>query len=226
MNIRIFQQVSFETPGQILKISEKLNWEVETKKLFEEDIPRDFDFDILIIMGGPMSIFEDKQHPFLAREKQYISEAIDRKKKVIGICLGAQLIANTLGARVYHGREKEIGWFPIEKTDTAMGFLPDVMTTFHWHGDTFDIPEGAIGLYKSEVTPNQAFLYNKKVLGLQFHMEMNMNGLQSIMDHCKNELAHSNWVMTQDEILHNFELYHRYNHKTMENLLKYFSGLE
>src|SRR5690606_32591469 len=114
--------------------------------------------------------------PWMKEEKKLIEKAILKGKRVIGICLGAQLIADVLGARVFPNKEKEIGWFPIELTEEGQkspffaGFNK-TETVFHWHGDTFEIPKGAEHIASSKVCENQAFLFDHKVLGLQFHLE-------------------------------------------------------
>jgi GMP synthase-like glutamine amidotransferase len=225
MKIRFFQHVSFETPAALLIICEHYKISSEIYKLYETSLPVDFDFDLLVIMGGPMNIFEEDKYPFLAEEKLYIKRAIDAGKKIIGICLGSQLLANVLGAKVYRGNQTEIGWYTIQKTSGSFGFLPDFMTCFHWHGDTFDIPDNAINLYRTDLTPNQAFLYKDHVLGLQFHLEMDREVLIGLIDNCRSELIKSEFIMSEEEIMTGFEKYFRYNHKTMENLIRYFLKL-
>jgi GMP synthase-like glutamine amidotransferase len=222
MTIRFFQHVEFETPGALISICKRLQLSIEIFKLYETSMPEDMDFDCLVIMGGPMNIFEEDKYPFLAREKSYIQKTIEAEKKILGICLGSQLLAHTLGAKVYHGNRAEIGWFPIQKTSDTMGFMPDVMTCFHWHGDTFELPQNAINFYRSDVTSNQAFLYKNHILGLQFHLEMDREVLSRLIDNCRSELVQGESVMSEDDILLNFDKYSPYNQKTMENLFRYF----
>jgi GMP synthase-like glutamine amidotransferase len=129
----------------------------------------------LIFLGGPMSANDDL--PYLRREIQIIQKAAANGVPVLGVCLGAQLIAKALGSRVYKSRVKEIGWFPVSWTqdareDALFAGLGEPETVFHWHGETFDLPEGAVRLAESEACPNQAFRYGRRVYGLQFHLEV------------------------------------------------------
>ena len=137
-------------------------------------IPPHLDYAALIFLGGPMSVNDDL--PYLRREMEIIREAIGRLQPVLGICLGAQLIAKALGAKVYANAQKEIGWFDLHFTPAAAadplfsGLKTE--TVFHWHGETFDLPSGADLLASSELCRNQAFRVNSHVYGLQFHLEV------------------------------------------------------
>lgn len=134
--------------------------------------------DILIIMGGPMGAYETDDHPYLREEIRLARARLDLDKPVLGVCLGAQIMANALGAKVYKGgKGKEIGWYPIFLTDagkkSALAHLsPEKTSMFHWHGDTFDLPEGAVLLASSEMYPHQAFRFGKNSLAMQFHPEV------------------------------------------------------
>ncbi len=140
-------------------------------------------FDGMVIMGGPMSVYEENKYPWLAEEKKYIKEAIDADKWVLGVCLGSQLMANALGAKVYPNEHIEIGWLPIEISKEVLGSafkgFPNKLTTFHWHGDTYDLPEGAIHLAKTDTCLNQGFVYGKRAIAVQFHLEAN----DEVMEH-------------------------------------------
>lgn len=134
-------------------------------------------FDGLVIMGGPMGVYEERRYPWMAQEKELIARAIDARKKVLGICLGAQMIASTLGARVYPHAHREIGWFPVSLREAAyehpvFGAFPREHHVLHWHGDTFDLPAGAQLMASSEATAHQAFMYGEDVVGLQYHIEV------------------------------------------------------
>jgi len=162
--------------------------------------------DWLIVLGGPMSVSDEKKYPWLAAEKRFIEKAIGNAKRVIGICLGAQLIANVLGARVYRNRFKEIGWFPVTLSRHAgnsrlFSGLPDRFTAFHWHGDTFDLPDGADLLASSEGCTNQAFQYGSRVIGLQYHMETTPKSAGDLIDHCGDEIAEEKYVQPAAEML-------------------------
>jgi len=119
--------------------------------------------------------------------------------------LGSQLIASALGANVYPNNEKEIGWFPLTKTNEGKANkfikdLPDKFTTFHWHGDTFDLPNGATHLLKTDICPNQAFLYKNNVIGLQFHLEVTEQTITLMLENGASELTNSNFIQSIEEI--------------------------
>jgi GMP synthase (glutamine-hydrolysing) len=135
------------------------------------------DWTALIVLGGPMSVDQTDRYPFLATELDWIRQALDAQLPLLGICLGAQLLAKALGSRVYPNGVKEIGWYPIEITakgrnDSLFAGSQRFETVFHWHGDTFDLPTGAVLLASSEECKHQAFRFGHNAWGLQFHLEM------------------------------------------------------
>ncbi|HEX7493147.1 MAG TPA: type 1 glutamine amidotransferase [Bacteroidales bacterium] len=207
LRIHYFQHVAFEGLGSIEQWISASGHSLATTRFFENaTFPGISDFDWLIIMGGPMSVHDEEKYPWLADEKQIIRQAIKAGKKVIGICLGSQLVSVALGARVYQNKEKEIGWFDIElshdaRADNLFAGMGSRLKTFHWHGDTFDLPENAIHLASSEGTRNQAYIYNGKVLALQFHLEPTVSSLQQMIDNGRNELSKGKYVQTEKEIL-------------------------
>lgn len=159
--------------------------------------PDTAEFDGLLFMGGPMSVNDPLT--YLAWEMQVIRDAAMREQPVLGICLGAQLIAKAMGARVYRNAEKEIGWFDVRLTDAAatdplFGGLPATSTVFHWHGEMFDLPRGACLLASSDRCRNQAFRLGSNVYGLQFHLEVTP---RMIADWCGQD-ANSNDVKELD----------------------------
>jgi len=176
-----------------------------------------------------MSVYDEARYPWLAEEKAFIRKAIDSGKTVLGICLGSQLIAEVLGARVYPNHRKEIGWFDVTLSETASmlslfaGFEKQ-FPVFHWHGDTFDIPAGSRLLVSSSLTPNQAFLYGDKVLGLQFHLEVTTVSLQSMVEHGIEELAPDNTIQSAESILSE-KRYMADNNQKMFQLLDYMFNL-
>ena len=132
--------------------------------------------DLLVILGGPIGAYEDEKYPFLKQELALIKAQIEAEKPLIGICLGAQLIARALGAKVYPGSTKEIGWSPLSPTDegrdSCLAPLADAhWQVLHWHGDVFDLPDGSCLLASTPITPNQGFTLGQNVLALQFHIE-------------------------------------------------------
>jgi GMP synthase (glutamine-hydrolysing) len=153
-----------------------------------------------------MSANDESAHPWLVPEKSLIGHAIAEQKVVLGICLGAQLIANVLGATVCRNRFPEIGWFPVRLTDAArssdvFGFLPEIVRVFHWHGDTFDLPSGATHIAESEACANQAFVYGSGVIGLQFHPESTRESVRGILEQSDADLVPGPYVQSRLEVM-------------------------
>jgi GMP synthase-like glutamine amidotransferase len=224
MKLAIIQHVPFETPGYFLNIFDKYRARVDIFYAWKPDgLPDDIqDHDILLIMGGPMNIYEEDRYPWLKKEKALIHSAIGNTKVVIGVCLGAQLIAHSLGASVYKNNTREIGWFPVQKTnDTIFNFLPDFATVFHWHGECFDVPKACISFYKSEITRSQAFIYQDRVLAIQFHMEMNRESGSLLCGYCRDELDGSEYVMSENEIMEGFSVFGDSNKKMLRNMISW-----
>lgn len=155
--------------------------------------------DLVIVMGGPMSVHDERVHPWLKPEKMFIHETILRGLPVLGVCLGAQLIASVLGARVFANPKKEIGWFPIEAVDSdgEVFLFPRQATVFHWHGETFDLPSGATLLARSTACENQAFQIGKNVIGLQFHLETTPKTADLIIQNCRAQLVDGAYIQTE-----------------------------
>ena len=177
--------VSFETPGLLADVIHARGHALATTGLYAGDnLPALGDFDVLIVMGGPMSIHDESEYPWLRPEKELIAAAIGEGKKVLGVCLGAQLIAAVCGARVYPNPVKEIGWFPVR-------WIPTGRETpyFHWHGETFDLPKGAELLASTGLCENQAFRVGDRVMGVQFHPEVTPEMIGKMIDNEGWELA-------------------------------------
>lgn len=207
MNLHYFQHVPFEGLGSIESWALSGGHRVSSTRFHSRDpLPALHDLDWLIVMGGPMSVHDESELPWLVEEKRFIEQAIKAGKTVLGICLGAQLIATVLGAKVYRNRQKEIGWFPIQRTAGAAGaaiatILPVQVEVFHWHGETFDLPAGAVHLARSEACENQAFAYGDRVLALQFHLETTPQSAAALIEHCGDELVPSPFIQTADTML-------------------------
>jgi len=207
MKLHVLQHVSFEGPGYLATWAQAHHYPLTVTRLdLAEPLPDPNGFDSLIVLGGPMNVDEEDRFPWLVDEKRLIAAAIEGHKKVLGICLGSQLIAQVLGAKVYTGAHKEIGWFPIHLTPAAQHIpvvesLPQSLTVFHWHGDTFDLPPGAIHLAASAACAHQAFLYPDHVLGLQFHLEVTPVSVQALVEHCRQELIQAPYIQSAAEIL-------------------------
>lgn len=158
MRAHYLQHVPFEGLGSIGPWLEATGYELTHTRFFEStDLPESKAIDLLVIMGGPMSVNDEERFPWLVQEKQFVREVIESGKPVLGICLGAQLIASAMGGKVFANPVKEIGWFPIHAdntADSAMFGFPLSETVFHWHGETFDLPPGAMRLAKSEGCEN------------------------------------------------------------------------
>jgi GMP synthase-like glutamine amidotransferase len=179
-------------------------------------LPAIAEFDWLIVVGGPMGVYNEIQFPWLKEEKSFIREAIDAGKTVLGICLGAQLIADALGAGVFKNQYREIGWFPIESKihfdDSGLtDIFPEKLEVFHWHGDTFEIPEGAKLLASSEACRNQGFILDNRVVGLQFHLETTPESAAALIQNCRAELDGSKYVQSGDEMLSDDDRFPRIN---------------
>jgi GMP synthase-like glutamine amidotransferase len=178
MSVLIIKHVEIEGPGLVedcLK-GERIPYQIIN---LESGIhlPKLDDFSAVVILGGPMNVYEEDRYPFLREEDHFIKESIQRGKKVLGICLGAQLIAKALGAKVTKALVKEIGWFDVSLTgaglhDPLFSRLPETFSVFQWHEDTFNIPSAGRLIATSNPVPHQAFRYGENAYGLQFHLEV------------------------------------------------------
>lgn len=205
MRAHFLQHVPFEGLGSIEPWLIAKGYEITATRFFESDSLPPLDLvDLLVVLGGPMSVNDVAEFSWLALEKEYLRDAVVSGKPVLGICLGAQLIASALGARVYRNVEKEIGWLPVEGVATTahsvFSFPPSVQA-FHWHGETFDLPPTAVHLARSEGCDNQAFQIGTSVIGLQFHLETTPESAQSIVSNCRDELVPARYVQREEEIL-------------------------
>jgi GMP synthase-like glutamine amidotransferase len=220
-----FQHVPFEGLGSIEPWLLDNGFEVSCTRCFEAfNSPTPDAIDWLIIMGGPMSVNDEDRYPWLKLEKQFVRTMLAADKPVLGICLGAQMIANVMGASVFANPNKEIGWLPIDgllpEDNSAFKFLPSEMA-FHWHGETFDLPPGAHRLASSPGCQNQAFQIGKRTLGLQFHLEATPLSVAEIVANCRDELIPGPYVQTEKEILSaNAQQYNAINQR-MADILRY-----
>ncbi len=204
LRLHYLQHVPFEGPGRILQWAESAGAAITATRLYRhEPLPATNTFDLLVIMGGPMSTHDTDRHPWLVPEKALIRHAVDAGKAVLGICLGAQLVAEALGARVYPNGQREIGWFEIQRSASAEGHplgacLPSRLTVFHWHGETFDLPSGALALARSEACRHQGFVFGRRVVGLQFHLETTPETLQALIANGGDDLRPGPYVQTPE----------------------------
>ena len=203
MHVQVLQHVPFEGPGSIAAWLAARRAAVGCTRLFAGDLlPRADELDALIAMGGPMSVNDEETLAWLRPEKQLVRDAVARGIPVLGVCLGGQLIASALGARVYPSPEREIGWFPVRAVpDAAPGFrFPPEFLAFHWHGETFDLPAGAVRLAGSAACENQAFRIGSSAVALQFHLETTPAGANALIENCRNELVPGPYVQTEREL--------------------------
>lgn len=223
MHIEVLQHVSQEGPEAIATWAEIGGHDLHITHLYRGDaLPDSRNCDLLVIMGGPMGVHDEDEYPWLADEKRYISEMLTRETHILGVCLGAQLLAGVLGGEVTPAPEKEIGWFPIQTlqhtSDVFEGF-PDKLTVLHWHGDTFTLPTHAEWIAQSHACPMQAFDYRGQAVGLQFHLEMTPEGLEKICGASADELGQEGpWIQSEHDILNSVE-YFGTCHRTLYALL-------
>ena len=202
--IHCIEHVPFETPGCIA------DWVVErghsfacTRVYAGDPYPNLEAFDALVVMGGPMSVHDVEVYPWLSEERQLIERAVTTDKHVLGVCLGAQLLASALGARVYRNRFKEIGWFPMHATEAGVveWNLPKKLLAFHWHGDAFELPSNAVHLAKSDACEHQMFALGKKVMGIQLHLEMTREGVAELVRHCSDDIGEGPYIQSAAKML-------------------------
>ena len=205
MRAHYLQHVPFESLGSIEGWLRDAGYEITATHLYQsQNLPEIEDVDFLVIMGGPMSVNDLRDHPWLADEKAFIKRAVAAGKPTLGICLGAQLIASAMGGKVVQNPAKEIGWFPIRPIapppNKAFRFAEET-AVFHWHGETFSLPPGAIRIAESNGCENQAFQIANHVIGLQFHLETTPVSAQAIVENCREELVPGEYIQAEADIL-------------------------
>ena len=215
MSVLILKNIASEGPGTLEVFLQERGMYYRIVNCGTEDIPGSKDFDTLVMLGGPMSVNEEDVYPYIKREMGLVKEFAAEGKKIFGICLGAQIMAKALGAKVYPGPEKEIGWYDIELTDEGIGDrcmkelavysrsgagdFGTKFRVFHWHGETFDIPGGAVRLAKSELYPHQAFRYGEGAYAFQFHIEVTK---EMIYEWLKGESVDMDQIRQQTEAMY------------------------
>jgi GMP synthase (glutamine-hydrolysing) len=204
MRLAVLQHVPFEGPAAIADWAASRDAPVSIIRLYEGDaMPALSAFEMLAVMGGPMSVNDKTQYAWLGPELALLREAIGARKAVLGVCLGAQMIAKALGAKVYPAQHKEIGWFPVERVATQHALfegIPASFMAFHWHGETFDLPAGAVRLAQTAALPNQVFAVGSRVLGVQFHMEATPASVKDLLDQAGNEIGSGPFEQAPDAI--------------------------
>lgn len=226
MHIHYLKHVAFEGLGSMESIFIEQGCKLSRTCMYEDQsLPSIHDIDALIVMGGPMGVNDENDYPWLTLEKEFIESVIKRDIPVIGVCLGAQLIANVLGAQVTKNAHKEIGWFPVNQTemfsDDRLNKLPDQFDALHWHSDTFEIPDGASNLFSSEACTNQGFTYGSATLGMQFHLEMLPSTVEAIYHECGSPKNTGTYVQSLEKMLMPIGNFQQ-AHKILKNLLEGF----
>lgn len=224
MKLHSFQHVPFEDLGSIEAWAQDRGHSVTVTRFdLGDQPPAAEDIDWLVVMGGPMNIYEEDRYPWLAAEKRAIAQAMQANKTVVGVCLGAQLIADVLGAKVVRNAYREIGWFPVTLTEAAVRSpvcvaLPQTFTAFHWHGDTFELPAGATHIAASEGCRHQAFTYGERVVALQFHLESTAQSVARLIENCGDEIVPDRYVQEAGAMLAGAQRFNAIN-RIMEGLL-------
>lgn len=228
MRVHVLQHVAFEGLGSIHSWVQSRNATVSVTPFHESaSLPEQSTFDVLIALGGPMSVNDESEFPWLVEEKRFVRETMSLGKPVLGICLGAQLIASALGARVYPGSQKEIGWFPVDSMQNTDGFrFPNKANVFHWHGETFDLPVGAIHLAKSDACVHQAFQIGERVIGLQFHLETTPESVDSLIANCHHELVVAPYIQAEHDLRSAPESNYTEINNLMASVLSYITRSE
>ena len=230
MNALMIKHVDIEGPGLIEYCLKQKRIRHQVLCLDSDvRLPKPEGFTHIILLGGPINVYEEDRYPFLKEEDLFIKEAIQRGKFILGICLGAQLIAKALGAKVFKAPVKEIGWFDVTLTeiglqDPLFSDLPKTFPVFQWHEDTFEIPRSAKLIATSSSVPHQAFRYADNAYGLQFHLEVTEEMIQEWMRTYEEELKGPQpplfsklKILTDTEI--EIETYTRRGMKFLENFI-------
>ncbi|WP_437879574.1 type 1 glutamine amidotransferase [Pseudomonas sp. LRF_L74] len=229
MRVAIIQHVAFEGPGRIADWIDARGFSSQTFHPYAGDaLPELAALDLLVVMGGPMSVHDVAEHPWLVAEKHLIRAALEGGKRVLGVCLGGQLIAEALGAGVRPGEQAEIGWWPLEKQAQAkrspLGrMLPQRLMAMHWHGETFDLPAESIALYGSAACANQGFVWRERAVALQCHLESTPDSIEALLAACPDDLKRAGAVQDAQTIRDGLSQCSSMA-PTLQRLLDYLSG--
>jgi GMP synthase-like glutamine amidotransferase len=223
MKIACLKHVTYEGPAYLPDWAARHGHTLDEFLVPETGLPPAGQFDRVIIIGGPMSVWETDRHHWLSDEKRYLASLVDAGVPVLGICLGAQLLAEHLGASVRPGELKEIGWFPVQThadiTATWLGdALPERFETFFWHGDYFDLPKGAVPVARSAAHEIQGFVHGPH-LALQFHLEATPQWAERLARRDVHELVPAAYVQTAEEITDAPADRYRDSHRLLEAVL-------
>jgi GMP synthase-like glutamine amidotransferase len=231
IRIHCFQHVPYETSGIIQYWAEMGGHQFTTTITPQRaKLPATKDFDWLIVLGGPMSVNDEEQHPWIKAEMEVIDKAIKEGKIVLGICFGAQLVAKVLGAKVSVNRMTEIGWLPVQLTNKGkesdlFKAFPLEFKVFQWHMETFDIPYNAIQIAKSTGCANQGFIYKDRVVGLQFHLEVISSAVLELIENHRTNLIKGKYIQSESEIINGIPN-SKYCNEWMEELLNRLEDIQ
>ncbi|MBI5231444.1 MAG: type 1 glutamine amidotransferase [Coriobacteriales bacterium] len=207
MRIHVIKHVPFEGPGRIADWASARGHTITESLALTCEYPDPADTGLVCVMGGPMDADDHGASPWLTEEKAWLRAFIDGGGRALGVCLGAQILAELIGGRVERNPEREIGWFEIEMTESGrrsgvFAQWPERAVVGHWHGDTFALPPSVSSVASSLATANQAFEYDGRVVGLQFHLEWSASGLRALVDACGGELSGGGrFVQSAEEML-------------------------
>ena len=209
MHIHYFQHDHFEDLGYIGDWAASHNYTTSATRFdIKPEFPPHENYDWLVVLGGKMGVHDSDQYPWIIQETEFIKVAIALEKTVLGICLGSQLLANALDAKVYKNSEPEMGFFPVmfnqhAHSDSIFKYFPDELNVMHMHFDSFDLPKGAIAMAHSKVTPCQAFRYGNNVFALQFHFEITESNAPVFIREVTPEIVPGRLVQQPSEMLQN-----------------------
>jgi len=206
MRMHWIQHVPFEDLGTIDSWAQSRGYRVTSTIAFTEAYPDVSLIDWLVVMGGSMGVNDEARHPWLVAEKRYVSQTIEAGKRVLGVCLGAQIVAEALGGSVHLNPEPEIGWYPVHLTpegreSATLSELPREFVAGHWHADTFDLPPHVSSAAVSAACGNQAFEYDGRVWGLQFHLEWDEEAVGRLVAYCADDLGSGTYIQSVEELL-------------------------
>jgi GMP synthase (glutamine-hydrolysing) len=231
MRALVLQHISVEGPGSLAPLLRMRGWDLETVALYAGDRlpthPRAY--QAIIVMGGPMGVYDEDEYPFLRAEHDFLQRAVAQGVPLLGICLGAQLLAKALGARVYRNPRKEIGWYTVDLTpaglvDPLFAGVTSPVRVFEWHGDAFDLPAGATHLAWSADCAHQAFRYRDRVYGLLFHLELTPEIIRAWIEAFHDELAEVadqvSAAQIEGEMERSMEPYQRVGARVFTNLVE------
>ncbi|MGR3173575.1 MAG: type 1 glutamine amidotransferase [Candidatus Scalindua sp.] len=208
MKVIIIKHIDIEGPGTIGDFLDCNDIPYREIDIFNgEPLPDSLsEISAVIVLGGPMNVYEEDKYPFLKQEDEFLKEVIEEGLPTLGFCLGAQLIAKAKGAIVRKAPQKEIGWFKISlnrngSSDPLFQEFPREVDVFQWHGDTFDIPDGAVKLAESELCSNQAYRIGDNIYGLQFHVEVTDEMIYQWIDAYRDEVDSLKGIVDPDQII-------------------------